>query len=136
VEDASHWLCIGASSFEIRRYDDSVLGNSETKGSIGYYGAQINPTINLNNEILSDCGMRPFTNGDIVGIHVYSVKDADCLVDDAVIAQYRSAYMTLRQRTHWKVFAAIYLNGKMICELPVVEKTDMCFFISGSMSST
>jgi hypothetical protein len=57
----------------------------------------------------------------------FSIKDQDCLVKDPEIAQYRSQYSSkLQDVDSWKVYASIYLNGKIICELPLMKSTDEC----------
>lgn len=129
VEQIGYWISIGAAENSLARYGDFVLGNTGGVTAIGYYGAMYSPTFNLNHEILTGCNVRTLARGDIVGVHIYSVKDHSCLItDNLAVANYRRNYMEEKgdKIKEWKVFAAIYLNGEMLCELPIMKNKDSC----------
>jgi hypothetical protein len=129
VEQIGYWISIGAAENSLSRYGDFVLGNTRGVTAIGYYGATYSPTFNLNHEILTGCNVRALARGDIVGVHIYSVKDHSCLItDNLTVANYRRNYMEEKgdKIKEWNVFAAIYLNGEMLCELPIMKNKDSC----------
>jgi hypothetical protein len=67
-----YWICVGAAANNISRHGNLVLGNTSNATSIGYYGASVAPTINLNGQLLNTPPhLQTLVPGDIVGVHVY-----------------------------------------------------------------
>jgi hypothetical protein len=126
ITNCRKWSAVGAvGPHSVERSGNNVLGNlPDDIISIGYYGDSGCPTINLNGEILSGCEVSSFQEGDIVGVHLFSITNSSCLtMDDPKVTQYRNEYIERKVQHDWKVFAALYLNGKLVHELPIMQNS-------------